>query len=326
MPAPRVFVSSTCYDLATIRENLDRFINCLGYTPILSEKGNVFYDPETGVDDACIADVPMCNIFVLIIGGRFGSEYKDTGKSITNMEFEAALDSKVPIFTLIKEEVWTYYKFWKSNIDNRQEDTQKMEYPGVESTEIFEFIAEVENSPTNNAIFPFSNYENIETYLQQQWAGMMYQFLTYESQARQNEETLNAIAEMNKKIEFITRQIAESMETTKSSVANARIKIMDMIQNYILMNDMQFYTETGVKFTPEKVIEFDSLESLFEADEDVIIRQAEEGGIVTETPEGVSVFSSGAYREMNEKYEELRKKIYSFLEETDLSPSDLISN
>ena len=38
MAVPRVFVSSTCYDLKYIRENLKYFIRSLGYEPVLSEE------------------------------------------------------------------------------------------------------------------------------------------------------------------------------------------------------------------------------------------------------------------------------------------------
>ena len=46
MAIPRVFVSSTCYDLKYIRENLKYFIRTLGYEPVLSEEGSVYYDPQ----------------------------------------------------------------------------------------------------------------------------------------------------------------------------------------------------------------------------------------------------------------------------------------
>lgn len=37
MAVPRVFVSSTWYDLKYIRENLKYFIRGLGYEPVLAE-------------------------------------------------------------------------------------------------------------------------------------------------------------------------------------------------------------------------------------------------------------------------------------------------
>ncbi|MDP1845332.1 MAG: DUF4062 domain-containing protein, partial [Candidatus Moranbacteria bacterium] len=54
MPPPRVFVSSTCYDLKYIRENLRYFIERMGYEPVLSEEGDVFYDPAMHTHDSCL--------------------------------------------------------------------------------------------------------------------------------------------------------------------------------------------------------------------------------------------------------------------------------
>ena len=38
MSAPKVFVSSTCYDLKQVRQDIESFILSYGYTPILSER------------------------------------------------------------------------------------------------------------------------------------------------------------------------------------------------------------------------------------------------------------------------------------------------
>lgn len=101
MPAPRIFVSSTCYDLKYIRENLKFFIRGLGYEPVLSEEGAVYYDPTLHVQDACLVEVPACQMFVLIIGGRYGGQYKDSGRSITNAEYLEAARTRIPIFAFM---------------------------------------------------------------------------------------------------------------------------------------------------------------------------------------------------------------------------------
>lgn len=72
MAIPRVFISSTWYDLKYIRENLRYFVRTLGYDPVLSEDGSVFYNPGLHTHDACLTEIPTCQLFVLIIGGRFG--------------------------------------------------------------------------------------------------------------------------------------------------------------------------------------------------------------------------------------------------------------
>lgn len=47
MSSPRIFVSSTCYDLQEIRVNLKEYLKSFGYEPILSEFNDIFYDFNT---------------------------------------------------------------------------------------------------------------------------------------------------------------------------------------------------------------------------------------------------------------------------------------
>jgi hypothetical protein len=47
MAKPRVFVSSTYYDLKHVRSSLDLFVESLGFEPVLSEKGNIAYSPDS---------------------------------------------------------------------------------------------------------------------------------------------------------------------------------------------------------------------------------------------------------------------------------------
>ena len=41
MAKPRVFISSTFYDLRQIRVELDKFIEGLGYEPVRNEEGDI---------------------------------------------------------------------------------------------------------------------------------------------------------------------------------------------------------------------------------------------------------------------------------------------
>jgi len=73
MSKPRVFISSTYYDLKHIRAALENFIESLGFEAILSEKGDIAYSPDKPLDESCYREVSNSDIFILIIGGRYGS-------------------------------------------------------------------------------------------------------------------------------------------------------------------------------------------------------------------------------------------------------------
>jgi len=113
MAKPRVFVSSTYYDLKHIRASLDLFVDSLGFEPVLSEKGDIAYTPDRALDESCFREAESADIFVIIVGGRYGSEaggtnrklpptFFDRYESITKKEYESAASRDIPIYVLIE--------------------------------------------------------------------------------------------------------------------------------------------------------------------------------------------------------------------------------
>ena len=148
MAKPRVFVSSTYYDLKDIRSSLDNFIQSLGYDPILSEKGDIAYAPDRALDESCYRAVENVDIFVLIIGGRYGSaagaeeaapseDFFQRYDSITKMEYEAASRRDVPTYILIDSNVYAEYGTFLKNRGN-----EDINYAHVDSANIFRLIEE----------------------------------------------------------------------------------------------------------------------------------------------------------------------------------------
>ena len=86
MTKPHVFVASTCFDLSAIRNDLRQFLLGFGCAPVISELGDVFYDPAIHSHEACLQEASQSDALVLIIGGRYGGQYKDTDVSITYQE------------------------------------------------------------------------------------------------------------------------------------------------------------------------------------------------------------------------------------------------
>lgn len=73
-----IFVSSTCYDLSQIRNDIRDSITGWGHNPILSEQNDFPIDPQLDNWENCINAVKnYADIFVLIVGEKYGS----TGKT-----------------------------------------------------------------------------------------------------------------------------------------------------------------------------------------------------------------------------------------------------
>lgn len=162
--APNVMVSSTFYDLRQIRANLAGLIaNELGYVPLLSELSSFPIDPDLNTIENCRARVERdANIFVLIIGGRYGSIDDQTEKSITNLEFLTARQKGIPTYAFVDKGVLAVVPTWKRNPTADFSDT-------VDTPRVFEFIEYV-RSQERVWTFPFEIAQDITSTLRQQLA------------------------------------------------------------------------------------------------------------------------------------------------------------
>jgi hypothetical protein len=259
MANPRVFVSSTWYDLRYVRENLKYFIRTIGYDPVLAEEGNVFYDPSAHVHDACLTEIPNCQMLVLIIGGRHGSNFKNEKGSITNFEFRQAKESKIPIFALVENAVLGDFYLYKENRGNDKIDEKEIRYPNADNYQIFEFIDEVQSASLNNALVPFRDFNDIESYLRQQWAGMLFGFLSQKSQADKVEDTLEMLTKISSRVEMLSSQILKSVGTP---IAKVTASLYDMMLEDEVIRDLAFM---GARPRPEHILNYTSYRSCFKA-------------------------------------------------------------
>ena len=218
MAIPRVFISSTCYDLKHIRENLKYFIRTIGYEPVLSEEGAVYYDPTQHIHNSCLIEVPTCQLFVLIIGGRYGAHFKDKEASVTNEEYHEALRNRIPVFALVEQSVYSDYYVYTQNKENLAVDEQQIVYPSADNTKIFEFIDEIRTNTVNNALAPFRDFSDMESYLKQQWAGMLFSFLSRKNEQDRVGDMMTQLVRISGRIEFLSGQVLKSVGSEESKL------------------------------------------------------------------------------------------------------------
>lgn len=131
-----IFISSTCYDLSQIRKDLCEFLIGLGHNPILSEQNGFPIDPRLDNWENCINAVKKyADVFVLIIGSKYGN-VRDTGMSITNIEYLTAIQKGIPIYTFALKEMTTLLPLWERN------PTADFSHV-VDNNKVFEFLADV---------------------------------------------------------------------------------------------------------------------------------------------------------------------------------------
>ncbi len=179
MAAPRVFVSSTYYDLRHVRDDIDIFLKGLGYVPVMHDKGNVTYTQgDVSLEQACYNELATCDIVVCIIGGKFGTQSSGSDFSITMEELQEAIHKRKIIYIYILKDVYAENFTYMAN-----KDTGSFNPYHVDDIRVHEFIVKIKNALKNAPILPFDSVSDITSNLRQQFAGMFQHLLTKESTA-----------------------------------------------------------------------------------------------------------------------------------------------
>lgn len=256
MAKPKIFVSSTCYDLNTVRAQLKRFIESLGYEPVLSEYGDVVYDPRQHTHTSCVAEVANCDVLVVIIGGRFGGTAVDEARkavdaatldeltsawrveastgpdqasipaaavSITQLEVVRAVQLNIPVFGLVERRVWGDHAVYESN--GGAASVPNIKFPSVQKQEtakyIFEFLNFLRRRKTSNSLREFDTAQDIEEYLRKQWAGLYQRLL---AEQRRGTAEQQALTDISQQIDGLRAALLSAVQDDKKSVASTVLK------------------------------------------------------------------------------------------------------
>ncbi|MCJ8209943.1 DUF4062 domain-containing protein [Mucilaginibacter sp. RS28] len=236
MASLRIFVSSTCYDLAPIRGQIRSFISSMGYEPIMSDYNDILYDPRIHTHTSCIEEIATCDLILLIVGSRFGGRAipeaiskidfdalidksksvdhlkKKDNISVTQLEVLKAVEIEIPIFTFIDNRLWNDHELYEKN--KSKTILKDIEFPSIDKPEtaefIFEFINFLRHRTRGNSINTFGKFEDIEQALKKQWAGLFQRLLN---------ETRNKQLE-TKRIDILTNQFEDLKTAILTSIGN----------------------------------------------------------------------------------------------------------
>ncbi len=176
--SPTVTVSSTFFDLEQIRADLAAFLDDIGYRPLLSELPSFPIDPNADTIENCRLRAYEATLFVLVVGGRYGSIDPRTGISVTNMEYAAARALGTPTYVFVQRRILDALPVWEQNRDG---DFSKV----VDSTRLFEFVQSIRG---NERIWvtPFDTAADITRALRIQFAYLFNDALTIHQRARRD--------------------------------------------------------------------------------------------------------------------------------------------
>lgn len=97
----RIFVSSTYEDMIPYREAVSDALTSMDHLPIGME--HFVSSPDRPLD-VCLTDVRRCQLYIILVGMRYGSIDEETGKSFTELEYEEAVKNKIPTLAFVINE------------------------------------------------------------------------------------------------------------------------------------------------------------------------------------------------------------------------------
>lgn len=199
---PRIFISSTCYDLKFVREDLADFVIGYDYETILSENGDIGYTPGQNLDKSCYAAMQTADMVILIIGSEYGSAASGETKkefeeyiSVTRNEFRTAVESGIPIFVMIDKKVMAEYGVYDANYNAIEKENREMAFPTTKNINVFRFIREIKGIVTL-PIQEFERSAEIKGFISKQWADMFKNYLSSLRSEKENKKIENSVNEM----------------------------------------------------------------------------------------------------------------------------------
>ena len=237
MAQPRIFISSTFYDLRQVRDDLERSILELGYEPVRHESGSVPYTKDERLEAAAYREVEQCDIIVAVVGGRFGTEsQEEPGYSISNVELRRALERGIQVFVFVDKNVLGEHSTYKLNKDNKT-----IKYSAVNDARVFEFLDELYALPRNNHIASFEVASDITAYLKAQFAGLFQRFL----QEQKRLPEMRVLDEMN--------SVAKTLKDVVGFLTEER-KTDEAVKNILVANHPAFRRLATLTKTPYRVL------------------------------------------------------------------------
>ena len=151
------------YDLGELRAGLQQFVDGLGWKAVLAERDSFSVDTTESTVENSLRNVrENSDIFVMVVGSRYGSIHPDSDKSVTNLEFLEARARRVPIYVFVKADVLAQLQVWR---DNPEADFSRV----VDTVRVFEFVDSFYGTG-NLWTFPFSTAVDIVDKLRTQFA------------------------------------------------------------------------------------------------------------------------------------------------------------
>ncbi len=251
---PRIFVSSTFYDLKYIREDLSNFIKAHDFEPIMFEDGDIGYAPGRPLDDSCYETMKSADMVLLVIGGNYGSpatgEVKDEFKeymSVTRNEFKEAIYGGIPMYAFVDCKVYAEYEIYDANFDKIEVKKETINFRNTKDINVFRFIREIKGIG-HVSITEFEKVIQIKDFLSKQWSDMFKNHLDYLKEKESDKRIVNTVDDMKlliRQMDIMLNTVGKKILTNGSEEEYNDVKIKQRIITLCekISNDFKLYVD-----------------------------------------------------------------------------------
>lgn len=247
MAFPRVFISSTYYDLRQYRNNIESFIQSIGYEPVMHERATIAYSQNQPLEKDCYTELSSCEIVVGIIGNHFGSQSSESELSVTMEELKTALKEKKKLYVFISKEVFYENRTYKKNKENGNENFLSA---FTDNIKIHEYLAELTDDVNDHYIAPFETTDEIISILKAQFAGLFQGLLSREAAMTEAktvydlQETADSIRNIKESIQAVINEFVKEKDSFYEKINCTNIRnnnILTKLKPYLGLTKCAFF-------------------------------------------------------------------------------------
>lgn len=199
----QVFVSSTYTDLIEERQAAVQAILDAGHIPAGME---LFKAGNESQLKTIYKWIDASDVYMLILGGRYGSIEKKTGKSYTQLEYEYALSKNMPVFAVVLSETFLTDKISKLGLNDTLEQIAPDKYKSFKTTVMSKIVRLVDDSKDikiaiHTTLNEFMNDNNLAGWIHSANENDMFQLLKDNNTLiRENNSLRNQIQKLKEQL------------------------------------------------------------------------------------------------------------------------------
>ncbi|MFU1727499.1 DUF4062 domain-containing protein [Mammaliicoccus sciuri] len=139
----QVFISSTYIDLQEERQAAVQAVLDAGHIPAGME---LFKAGNKSQLETIYKWIDSSDVYMLILGGRYGSIDEKTGKSYTHLEYEYAKQKDIPLFAVVLEDSYLDKKVNDLGEDESKEQLNRRKYEEFKEIVLSKIVRKVEDT------------------------------------------------------------------------------------------------------------------------------------------------------------------------------------